>query len=283
MILDDLFQSLGDFSDFVPGVDSSFTLAQLASSAISAKKQITNIISTPVYEAIQTGTDEVLKGNLKAALGNLTMAKETIFDVVRKRKSDIDIYKNEQEALRKAYFDNYYNAMDSLISGLYSSQIAAWKETSYCKLLDKLQIKTTDDFNLYYPIDNSYLYFFRCIPLQLEVLRSTMSGYFVQAAEKESLIDNLKSALAQLTVVLSLKRFDPQELPLTIRNLVEDGTSQRQTSSEQSRLLELASDLVNNATDIIKNVEISLTQPAATNVETETSFNQPDDLIYLMP
>lgn len=89
--------------------------------------------------------------------------------------------------------------------------------------------------------------------------------------------------MAQLTVATAIRRFDVIELPATIRNLQEDNTSQRQASSEQSRLLELAAELAKSAMETMQNVDLVLTEPETNNIETETSFNRPEDKIYFMP
>lgn len=282
MILEELFPTLRDLQDIVAGLETSDTFATLNSSALSAKKQITNIITLPIYKSLQA--DDEAKVYLQIALGNLTLAKDTVFGVIRKRKNDVDLYKHEMEAMRREYINTYYNAMDSIISHLESQpeDKHKWKETPYCKLREKLRIKSTEEFELLYPIDNSYLFFFRTIPLQKEILDDTISDYYLRAEEKTKLIDKLNHALTKLTVATAIRRFDPLELPATIRNLHDDSTTQRQCSTEQSRLLKLANELTNNAVDIIRAVETALTEPDTTNVETQTSFNRPDDKIYLM-
>lgn len=283
-VLEELFSTLKDFQTMVSGVDSSVDFSTLNSSAISAKKQIVNTLSDNVYEQLLAGEGE-LKEMLQLAVGNLTMAKDIPFDVIRKRKADVDIYKHEMENMRRSYVDNYFNAMDSLISIMENDpqDQMKWKETPYCKLRDKLKIKSTDEFNLLYPIDTSYLFFFRTIPIQNEISDGTVADHFSRAGEKEELVTRLKRALAQLTVATAIRRFDVIELPATIRNLQEDNTSQRQASSEQSRLLELAAELAKSAMEAMQNVDLALTEPETNNIETETSFNRPQDKIYFMP
>ena len=59
-----------------------------------------------------------------------------------KRKDDVDIYKHEQESMRRSYIENYYNAMDTVIQLLDNSQtVPSWKETRYKKMLDVLKNK----------------------------------------------------------------------------------------------------------------------------------------------
>lgn len=186
-VLEELFSTLKDFQTMVSGVDSSVDFSTLNSSAISAKKQIVNILSANVYKQLLAGEGE-LKEILQLAVGNPTMAKNILFDVIRKRKADVDIYKYEMENMRRFYIDNYFNAMDSLISITENDpqDQMKWKETPYCKLRDKLKIKSTDEFNLLYPIDSFYLFFFRTIPIENEILDDTVSGHFSRAGEKKN-------------------------------------------------------------------------------------------------
>ena len=61
--------------------------------------------------------------------------------------------------------------MDTVIQLLDNSQtVPSWKETRYKKMLDVLKIKSTEEFDMLYTIDMSYLFFFRTIPIQSEAL-----------------------------------------------------------------------------------------------------------------
>lgn len=284
LILEELFLTQKDFQEMVSGTDANDTFTNLNGSALSAKKQISIILTPKIYIAIAS-QDSELKKLLQIAMGNRTMAKDISFGVFRRRKAGVDLYKNEMEKMQRAYIDNYYNAMDSLIEilELQKEDIYQWKQTPYSQLRNSLVIKSADEFDLLYPIDGSYLFFFRAIPLQCEVLDDFMSGYFERSKGKVDMTNRLKRALAQLTVATAIRQFDIQELPATIRNLYDDSTAQRQASSEESRLFKLAGQLVSKATDTIKNIDLLLTDPDVSSVETQTSFNEPDDKIILMP
>ena len=118
------------------------------------------ILTKDVYTDL-TADEGELKEALRLAMANLTMAKQLIFDVVSKRKDDVDIYKHEQESMRRSYIENYYNAMDTVIQLLDNSQtVPSWKETRYKKMLDVLKIKSTEEFDMLYTIDMSYLFVF---------------------------------------------------------------------------------------------------------------------------
>ena len=240
-------------------------------------------MSVPVYEKIIEQGKSEMYDYLRTALANLIMANDTIFDVLRKRKAAIDIYKYEQEAIRRAYYENYYNAMDSLIALLNQSENMGWEDTRYYKMLDKLQIKTTEEFDLLYCIDLSYLFFFRCIPIQVEVLEENFTGYLERANEKPSVLSLINRALAKKVVAVALTRFDILEFPSTIRNLFDDSKASRSGKDEQERLLILSAQLQDQANSLIKDIDLLLSDPQSSDIETETFFNQPEDKIQLMP
>lgn len=283
MILKDLFTDISGFAEFAPGIDANTSLQLLNSHAVTAYKRIANIVSVPVYKnIIEQGRGE-LYDHLRTALANLTMASDTAFDVLRKRKANIDIYKYEQEAIRRAYYENYYNAMDSLIALLNTTENLGWKDTRYYKMLDRLQIKTTEEFDLLYCIDLSYLFFFRCIPIQVEIIEETLSGYIERGKAKPSVLSLINRALAKIVVSVALTRFDILEFPTTIRNLFDDSKASRSGKDEQERLLALSMQLQDQASGLIKDIDLLLSDPEITDIETETSFNQPEDKIQLMP
>ena len=282
MKLKDLFTDISGFAEFVPGIDANTNFALLNSHAVTAYKRIANIVSVPVYEKIIEQGKSEMYDYLRTALANLIMANDTIFDVLRKRKAAIDIYKYEQEAIRRAYYENYYNAMDSLIALLNQSENMGWEDTRYYKMLDKLQIKTTEEFDLLYCIDLSYLFFFRCIPIQVEVLEENFTGYLERANEKPSVLSLINRALAKKVVAVALTRFDILEFPSTIRNLF-DSKASRSGKDEQERLLILSAQLQDQANSLIKDIDLLLSDPQSSDIETETFFNQPEDKIQLMP
>ena len=287
MILDKLFSSIADLRNYVPDLEANKTFASLNASAVSSYKQICIIISKEVYKAISEITDtpepDEKKEALKTAIANLTISKQLIFDTINRRKNDIEVYKYELEEMKRNYQASYYDAMDTLISLLNESDIGAWKTTTYYKLIDSLKIKNAQDFDAIYPIDQSYLFFFRCIPLQKEVIDEKMEGIFSRATSNESATALLNRALAKYAISKALRRFDILEFPEVIRGLFKDSKVSRSGDVEQTRILQLSSTLDDEADNLIKDVDIMMTEETATNVVTQTSYNQPDDKIFLMP
>lgn len=281
-VLEELFIDVAQFHLYSPYAESNMNFKDLASSAMSAIKQVQSVISPDIYKKIAAGEDNDEKDALRSAVANLTLAKQLIFNVLSLRKSDVDIYKNEQEQMRRAYRDNYYNAMDTLLQLLDSDE--EWKKTKTYKALENLKLKTTYEFDASYPIDNSFLYFFRCVPIQQEALDDYVSGYYERLPEKDQTNRRkLDRCLAKITVALSLRRFDILEFPSTIRNLFEDSKVMRYGTQEQESMLTLSDDLMSQALESLKNIDLSLSGNTDVDIVTETSFNRPDDKIYLMP
>ena len=282
-ILQELFPTIAEFRKYAPYAESNITFDQLNSSAVSAKKMMIIILTKDVYSEI-VKVDGELKEALCMAMANLTMAKQLIFDIVSKRKNDVDIYKHEQETMRRSFIENYFNAMDTVIQLLDTEdKFPSWKETRYKKLLDGLRIQTTEDFDMLYSIDLSYLFFFRTIPIQKEALDDGLSAYFERAEGKEDVLRMLHRCLAKQTIAIALRRFDIIEFPPTIRSLFDDSKASRSGKDEQERMLALSASLMDEVKQELANIDLILTSDSSGSVDTNTSFNHPDDIILVMP
>lgn len=286
MILEELFTDVATLREYVPFMDSYIAFSELGSSAKSAKKQICVIITPEVYSAIIEKRSGNIFEELRTAVANLTLAKQVVFDAINRRKQEIDIYKHEQESMRRAYIENYYNSMDSLVLELEKSDIESWKETRYKKILESLRIKTAPEFDELYPIDGSYLFFFRIIPFQREALEDYMNGYYSRVSEedenKNSIYRKLDRCLAMYTVAKSLRQFDIIEFPSTIRNLFEDSKAMRYGTQEQERIMSLSEQLKNEADQLLRDIDTILSNSEGGNVSTEESYLLPSDKFYFM-
>ncbi|MCM0248251.1 hypothetical protein NXX45_01775 [Bacteroides fragilis] len=283
IILEELFKNLTEFRHYAPYSETNIEFKDLNSSASSARKQICIILSKEVYDIVLKKEGEIHDA-LLTAMANLTLAKQLVFDVVKQRKSDVDIYKYEMEAMRRSYIENYFSGMDTLIQLLDKEEsLEEWKNSRYCKLLSSLRIQTAEDFDFLYSIDLSYLFFFRIIPLQKEVLDEGMTGYFERVVDNQEMKDLLLHALAKSTIALALRRLDILEFPSTIRNLFDDSKTSRSGKDEQERMLALAEQLTGEAQSLLKNIDLMLSNNDSGIVDTETSFNAPDDKIIMMP
>ena len=285
MMLEDLFGDIAVFRSYVPFVDSNVQFSELESSARSARKQVCVIITSEVYNAVVERSNGEAFELLRTAMANLTLSKQLVFDSINQRKNNVDIYKYEMDGMRRSYVENYYNAMDSLVQELVLSDMEEWKNTRYYKILSDLRLKSATEFDDVYPIDGSYLFFFRIIPFQREALDDFLSGYYERIpadGENESLKRKLDRCLAMFTVAKSLRQFDIVEFPSTIRNLFDESTSGRNGKDDQVRVLQLSEQLMSEAQNLLKGIDIILTNTAGGNVSTEESYVQPGDKFICM-
>lgn len=282
MILQSLFSSLSDFARYASGADMSLPLPSLESSAVPAKKQVCNIISPGVYDLV-IASDGQIKEAVRQAVANLTLFFDVPFYVQRKRTAGIEVYKNEAEGMKRSYIDTYYSAMDTILLLLDSSSgdiSEAWQQAPYCAIRDKVRIKTVEEFNLVYHIDNSYLFFFRTLPIQLELLDNMFFSYYDRLGQRADLLPRLDRALVMFIIATAIRRFDPIELPATIRNLFSDTTASRSGDKEQSRLLQLADELSSEAMSAVGLIDASLSE--SSNVADPNIDRHPDDKFYFM-
>lgn len=283
MILEELFSTVAEFRKYAPSAESNISFQELNPSATAAKKQIAVILTRDVYTLIAQEEGE-LKNSLRTALANLTLGKQLIFDVISRRKSEIDIYKHEQEAMRRAYIDNYYTAMDTIIQLLEEAEEVPqqWKDSRYRKLLNSLRIRNTENFDSLYPIDLSYLFFFRTTSIQKEALEEGLESYYDRAETREDILTMLDRCLAKQTISIALRRFDISEFPATIRNLFDDSIANRSGKDEQEHVLKLSKSLADEVLQQLRDIDLMLTTNDSGSVVTETSFNTPEDKIYLL-
>lgn len=73
------------------------------------------------------------------------------------------------------------------------------------------------------------------------------------------------------------------EFPATIRNLFDDSKTNRSGKDEQERMLTLASQLTDEVQSLLRSVDLILSNNDSGIVDTETSFNSPDDIIVMLP
>lgn len=283
-MLKDLFQDLSTFSKYAAGVDTNSSLDDLEPSGRSAQKRICSIITDKVYKSILDSKDEDMLDSMRGAMANLTLNIQLIFAAVNRRKAEINLYKYELEDMRRAYVENYYNSIDTLIRLLSEKNNAAWKETRYYKIITSCKIISADEFDTIYHIDGSYLFYFRTVPLQKEALDERFSSYFVKADDNENILAMLKLALAKKIVAKALMRFDILEFPATIRNLFAENKSTRQGKDERDSAVTLSQSLDHDVDELLSSVDTLLsTTEESIDFCSSSAYNEPDDKILMMP
>lgn len=293
-VLVDIFKDFGTFSKYAPGVETNMDLNDLLSSGITARKRVETIITAEVFNAIAFNPDDTLIESLRSAIANMTMASQLIFDSINRRKNHVDVYKYEIEGMKRSYMDNYYNAMDTIIQQLMSAEVdsgdtsspaALWRKSRYYKIIDVCKIRTADEFDSIYPIDLSYFFFFRILPLQKETLDERLSAYYDRLTDdnRERIEPILTLALVKKTVAKSLRRFDILEFPPTIRNLFDDSHASRSGKDEHDAALDLADRLDLEAEELISNADTLLATDASVDFCSNSAYNRPDDKIIMLP
>ena len=105
-ILVDIFKNFSTFSLYAPGVETNMDLNDLRSSGLTARKRIETVISRAVFdELLKEKEDSPLMEALRAAMANMTMANQIIFDSVNRRKGEVNVYKYELEAMKRSYME----------------------------------------------------------------------------------------------------------------------------------------------------------------------------------
>lgn len=289
-ILVDIFKNFSTFSLYAPGVETNMDLNDLRSSGLTARKRIETVISRAVFdELLKEEENSPLMEALRAAMANMTMANQIIFDSVNRRKGEVNVYKYELEAMKRSYMENYCNAIDTLVQLLSEpteGDIAElWRKTPYFPILERCEIKTMDQMDSIYPIDASYLYFFRTIPLQKETLDEVMSIYFEKLTDdnRERIRPILLLALVKKTIAKSLRRFDILEFPSTIRNLFDDSHAARSGKDESSAIFALADRLDREAEELLSNADTLLSSETVSDFCSNSAYNNPDDNIIMLP
>lgn len=289
-ILVDIFKNFSTFSLYAPGVETNMDLNDLRSSGLTARKRIETVISRAVFdELLKEEENSPLMEALRAAMANMTMANQIIFDSVNRRKGEVNVYKYELEAMKRSYMENYCNSIDTLVQLLSEpteGEIAElWRKTPYFPILERCEIKTMNQMDSIYPIDASYLYFFRTIPLQKETLDEVMSIYFEKLTDdnRERIRPILLLALVKKTIAKSLRRFDILEFPSTIRNLFDDSHAARSGKDESSAIFALADRLDREAEELLSNADTLLSSESVSDFCSNSAYNHPDDNIIMLP
>ena len=289
-VLVDIFKNFSTFSLYAPGVETNMDLNDLRSSGLTARKRIETVISRAVFdELLKEKENSPLMEALRAAMANMTMANQIIFDSVNRRKGEVNVYKYELEAMKRSYMENYCNAIDTLVQLLSEpteGEIAElWRKTPYFPILERCEIKTMDQMDSIYPIDASYLYFFRTVPLQKETLDEVMSIYFEKLTDdnRERIRPILLLALVKKTIAKSLRRFDILEFPSTIRNLFDDSHAARSGKDESSAIFALADRLDREAEELLSNADTLLSSETVSDFCSNSAYNHPDDNIIMLP
>lgn len=313
----DIFQNMSGLAQYAPVTDTNIALGDLKAAFASSWKQLTALIPDTVLTAIADGSDDTMTDALRMALANRIMANNAVFSAYTNRKAGTDTYKYEVEGMKRSWMENYFSAMDTLLSELTrqadevapadenvasaepgTEEVAAadngtapdigqlFRESRFYRMAAGCHIRTAEQFDTIYPIDLSYLFFFRTLPLQAEVVSGRIGSYYSRIEtldDKEQFTAMLDLALAKKTVAKALRRFDILEFPPTIRNLFDESHANRNGKDEAERAISLADMLDGEADALISDIDTLLESGTTIDMSSMSAYNQPDDKIIMMP
>ena len=322
----DIFQNMSGLAQYAPVTDTNIALDDLKAAFASSWKQLTALIPDTVLTAIADSGDATMKDALRMALANRIMANNAVFSAYVNRKAGTDTYKYEVEGMKRSWMENYFSAMDTLLSELtrQADEVAPadenvadaevgtevadaepgteevtdadsgttpdigqlFRESRFYRMAAGCHIRTAEQFDTIYPIDLSYLFFFRTLPLQAEVVNGRIGSYYSRIEtldEKDKLTAMLDLALAKKTVAKALRRFDILEFPPTIRNLFDESHANRNGKDEAERAISLADMLDGEADALISDIDTLLESGTTIDMSSMSAYNRPDDKIIMMP
>jgi hypothetical protein len=322
----DIFQNMSGLAQYAPVTDTNIALGDLKAAFASSWKQLTALIPDTVLTAIADGSDDAMKDALRMALANRIMANNAVFSAYTNRKAGTDTYKYEVEGMKRSWMENYFSAMDTLLSELTrqadevapadenvasaepgtevapaepgTEEVAAadngttpdigqlFRESRFYRMAAGCHIRTAEQFDTIYPIDLSYLFFFRTLPLQAEVVSGRIGSYYSRIEtldDKDQFTGMLDLALAKKTVAKALRRFDILEFPPTIRNLFDESHANRNGKDEAERAISLADMLDGEADALISDIDTLLESGTTIDMSSMSAYNRPDDKIIMMP
>jgi len=286
----DIFQNTATLAQYAPTVDTSLAIGDLKAAFMVSWKQLSAIIPDEVLDLVATSADDSMLVPLRQALANRTLASNAIFSAYHQRRAGTDVFKYEVEQMQRTYQENYFAAVDTLLTVLSALADveergaigACFAASRQYQLAAQCRIKSAKDFDLLYPIDLSYHFFFRTLPLQREVASGRMAAYY-DRTDSSDLLLQLDLALAKKTVAKALRRFDILEFPPAIRNLFDESHASRAGANEAARALQLADLLDSEADALLADIDTLLDSATTPSLTSASACNRPDDKIILMP
>ena len=213
----DLFADFGDFSKYVDGLTADTTYDQLTASINTVGMDIIKIITADAYIAIAESEDDC-KDLLKTAMAAGTMLKYQIFNSVKKNGSEASMYKYQHEELKEHYASAYWKAMDALLDWLDANpETGGYSDTLEYRDRQQLPVKSASEFNRYYGIDNSALFFSKVLFLLRHCWYGKIKTMVGAHQDDETIMEHAKTALCYMTMAKAVMQFDATELPRSIR------------------------------------------------------------------
>lgn len=217
-----------------------------------AREELVQLIGEKVMSLAEDGTNETLTAKVKrpmAILATLRMYQKNDLsheDDGRKFKTSTDNgeklpWEWQLDRDDAMHLEEYFRGVDSLIRFLDNSDIAEWKESETYKVRQSLIIRNGQEFNRYFPIDNSERMYLLLVPFIREAQMLTVQKAYglgwgdlftAEAAASEARFAACV-ATALLSMSIALRRLPLKLIPSgVIRGyMAENGMSKSQPAS----------------------------------------------------
>ena len=294
-VITDIFLGIQQFRDVVPGVEASRELSEMEPAYEVACTRIQDVITTSIFDIIKAELTADPSGGgmlqnallyLQGAVGNFTMYQHLIFDVISKKKEDVDLYKNEVHAMSEAYLDNFANYMDRLLTLMDNNtgSFTGWTNTDAYNDRSVLILKSSKEFAKYYGTAGSAYFVMRTIYKQHEIIDDHILPRMKLTDISGELEKPVKRFVAYSVVASAIRELDYSDLPKSLRNDLYAEQSKKQGYQEELVKEKIWKIYEAKADKYLREIDLILNRPSAdtTTIIVNEGLNAMEDKSFLM-
>lgn len=226
MTYETIFTSTDDFRSYADGIQADTNLRQLLPSIRDTALEMQKIITPAAFAAIADKTpvqgvesatlDQGLE-LLKSALASGTLYRYAIFAAVKKNGTESSLYKYQHEEMKDVWVESYWRAMDALLDYLdANSSVGNWSGSEPRKDRDELPVKNAEEFDRYFSIGRSSLFYHKVLYLIRESW-PPIARRISHFADDPQFLELAKRALCYTVLAKVVIHFDITEFPRSIR------------------------------------------------------------------
>ncbi len=260
----ELFTTIREFRELVPGIDASTTLESMQPSFERASRKIKSVITPAIWDSIKEANDKPeAKLLLQSAVGNLIASFHHIIRVAEKKKEGVNFYKYELQTWFETYLDNYATYMDALLDYLDAKKddFEGWAETETYKLRQTLLLKTADEFNKVFATGGSAYFFHLTCPLQEQVLDDEILPRVKIASIPAASLKTVKRLVAYRVMAMAVEQFDSADLPKSLRQKLYVDDSKNKHGGVDPVEIKYINSFNAKADGYLKSLDIELNKP----------------------
>lgn len=228
----DFFKTTGDLRKYIADIDATANVERFEPHMRPVREKVLNIIGASTYSSLKTYYQDSYPGDdskkdtavmyIQGAMGNFMARLYKTFHAKGPDEKDRK-YRYQEEKILEMHLDNAWTEMNNLLKHLESNstEFPQYQDTDSYKERKNLFIKSANQFNKYYPINNSSYFYTNVVyiikEVQLEIQRR-IKNFPASLSE----IDDdtqwiIGKAITFETMARACKRMDYTELPVGIR------------------------------------------------------------------